>query len=96
MSIGAPEVILVLAILLLLFGARKLPELSRGLGRSLRIFKAETKGLIEDDEPARSPAADAPSRTESQRQIEPVSRLDSERIDRPEREGEDRSAGFDR
>ena len=45
------EIIIVLALLLLLFGAKRLPDAARGLGRSLRIFKAETKGL-RDDEPA--------------------------------------------
>ena len=41
------EIIIILALLLLLFGAKRLPDAARGLGRSLRIFKAETK------EPAR-------------------------------------------
>jgi sec-independent protein translocase protein TatA len=34
----------------LLFGAKKLPDMARGLGQSMRIFKAETRGLKEDDE----------------------------------------------
>ena len=34
---------------MLVFGASKLPELARGSGRALRIFKAETKGLADDD-----------------------------------------------
>ena len=45
------EIIVVLALLLLLFGAKRLPDAARGLGRSLRVFKAETKGL-RDEEPA--------------------------------------------
>jgi sec-independent protein translocase protein TatA len=48
-GIQAPEIILILLVILLLFGARKLPDLARGVGRSLRIFKAETKGLSEDE-----------------------------------------------
>ena len=48
-NIGATEIILILLVLILLFGARKLPELARGSGRALRIFKAETKGLRDDD-----------------------------------------------
>jgi sec-independent protein translocase protein TatA len=56
-SIGAPEIILILVVLVLLFGAKKLPELARGSGRALRIFKAETKGLTDEEE-------------EEQRQIE--------------------------
>ncbi len=50
MNIGPPEIILILLVLVLLFGAKKLPELARGSGRALRIFKAETKGLMDDDE----------------------------------------------
>jgi sec-independent protein translocase protein TatA len=34
-----------------LFGGKRLPDAARGIGRSLRIFKAETKGLITDDDP---------------------------------------------
>jgi sec-independent protein translocase protein TatA len=49
-QIGAPEIILILLVLVLLFGAKKLPDLSRSMGRSLRIFKAETKGLREEDD----------------------------------------------
>ena len=43
------EILIVLVLLLLLFGAKRLPDAARGLGRSLRIFKAETKGLRDDD-----------------------------------------------
>jgi sec-independent protein translocase protein TatA len=49
-NIGATEIILILLVLILLFGARKLPELARGSGRALRIFKAETKGLVDDEQ----------------------------------------------
>ena len=49
-GLGGQELILILLVLLLLFGATKLPELARGTGRALRIFKAETKGLIDEDE----------------------------------------------
>ena len=42
------EWLIIVALILLLFGAKRLPDAARGLGRSLRIFKAETKGLAED------------------------------------------------
>ena len=43
------EWILILGLALLLFGGfKKLPDAARGVGRSLRIFKAETKGLTDD------------------------------------------------
>jgi len=61
-NIGATEIILILLVLILLFGARKLPELARGSGRALRIFKAETKGLVDDDEQADTKAADEHAR----------------------------------
>lgn len=49
-NIGPTELVLVLLVLVLLFGAKKLPELARGSGRALRIFKSETKGLVDDDD----------------------------------------------
>ena len=51
--IGMPqgaEWLVILAIVVLVFGAAKLPDLARGTGQALRIFKAETKGLRDDDE----------------------------------------------
>lgn len=54
-NIGATEIILILLVLILLFGARKLPELARGSGRALRIFKAETKGLVDDEDEKKQP-----------------------------------------
>jgi sec-independent protein translocase protein TatA len=49
-SIGPPEILIVILVLVLLFGAKKLPELARGSGRAIRIFKSETKGLMDDDD----------------------------------------------
>jgi len=43
------EWLIIVALILLLFGAKRLPDAARGLGRSLRIFKAETKGLADKD-----------------------------------------------
>src|SRR6478672_953755 len=49
-GLGPQELIIIAVVLVLLFGAKKLPELARGSGQALRIFKAETKALSEDDD----------------------------------------------
>ncbi|KRF17186.1 hypothetical protein ASG90_07700 [Nocardioides sp. Soil797] len=59
--IGPLEITLILLIVVLLFGAKKLPELARGTGRALRIFKAETKGLIDDDDDESSSTSTKPA-----------------------------------
>lgn len=48
-GLGTTEIIIIALVIVLLFGARKLPETARGIGRALRIFKSETKGLRDDD-----------------------------------------------
>ena len=48
-SIGAPEIIIFILVILLLFGAKRMPDAARGLGRSLRIFKSEVKAAQDDD-----------------------------------------------
>lgn len=53
------EWLVILAIVILVFGAAKLPDLARGTGQALRIFKAETKGLKDDDKDDEGPAAPA-------------------------------------
>lgn len=58
------EWLIIVALILLLFGAKRLPDAARGLGRSLRIFKAETKGLVGNESDEDDKAADAKS-TES-------------------------------
>jgi sec-independent protein translocase protein TatA len=43
------HIILIVVVLVLLFGAKRLPDAARSLGRSLRIIKAETQGLINEN-----------------------------------------------
>ncbi|MGY1669026.1 Sec-independent protein translocase subunit TatA [Geodermatophilus sp. SYSU D00710] len=61
MNLGPLEIGLIILAVLLLFGYKKLPDASRSLGRSLRIFKGEMKGMKDDDTrtPAGAPAAAA-------------------------------------
>lgn len=47
-GLGGPELLMVLFIILLLFGANKLPELAKGLGRATREFKKATSGVEEE------------------------------------------------
>ena len=55
-DLGTPELLIILVIVILVFGASKLPELARGSGRALRIFKTETKGLNDDDLDTKAPS----------------------------------------
>ena len=65
--VGMPqglEWLVILAIVVLVFGAAKLPDLARSSGQALRIFKTETKGLRDDDKD------DDSTTTPEQREIE--------------------------
>jgi sec-independent protein translocase protein TatA len=43
-GLGAPEIIIILVIVLLMFGGKKIPELMKGLGRGIKDFKDASKG----------------------------------------------------
>ncbi|WP_110114875.1 twin-arginine translocase TatA/TatE family subunit [Bacillus sp. CGMCC 1.16541] len=49
MNLGMGEIILIVFVALLLFGPKKLPELGKAAGNTLREFKNATKGLMDDD-----------------------------------------------
>ena len=70
-GIGLPELLIIFAVLLLLFGARRLPEMGRSLGRGMREFKDAVTGKDDDVErgselPSRAatPPPAQPSETE--------------------------------
>ena len=80
LGLGPPEIILIILVVVLLFGAKKLPELARGSGRALRIFKAETKGLLDDDD---DDVKDS-EKTEAQRQLDAQRRTEAaQRLETP-------------
>lgn len=53
------HIIVLVVVMILLFGAKRLPDAARSLGRSLRIIKAETRGLADDDVQAKAEAQNA-------------------------------------
>jgi sec-independent protein translocase protein TatA len=84
-GLGPSELLIIFGVLVLLFGAKKLPELARGSGRALRIFKAETKGLIDDDD-------DDSTKSPEQRQIDARNRASAEGERQAQPEPEDPGA----
>ncbi|CRK56437.1 Twin-arginine translocation protein TatA [Alloactinosynnema sp. L-07] len=80
MNLGPWEILIIAVVIVLLFGARKMPAMARSLGQSMRILKAETKGMREDEKseeakpdaapatPQQLPAAAAPVQTPEQLQ----------------------------
>lgn len=61
-NLGAPEILLILVVLVLLFGAKRLPDTARSLGKSMRIFKSETRAMREDDDEPRPQTVPEPPR----------------------------------
>ncbi|MEJ7750108.1 MAG: twin-arginine translocase TatA/TatE family subunit [Thermoleophilaceae bacterium] len=65
-GVGLPEIIIVLVIVLVIFGPKRLPDLGRSLGGGMREFKDSVTGSKKDDEelPAATPETVEPVRTE--------------------------------
>lgn len=57
MNLGPWEILIIAVVIILLFGAKKMPAMARSLGQSMRIIKAETKGMRNDDQDAEQKAA---------------------------------------
>jgi sec-independent protein translocase protein TatA len=70
--LGGWEIVLILAVVLILFGARKLPELARGLGQGIREFKKATREVTDeisnagDENPPPASARQLPPGSQSQ------------------------------
>ena len=66
------HIAILVVVLILLFGAKRLPDAARGLGRSMRILKAETKGLADDDVNAKAEAQSGRQPLDNQPSAAPV------------------------
>ncbi len=84
-NMGAPQILLIVFLILLLFGAKRLPELARGMGKALREFKSATKDIeddirsaFDDDEQkaskSKKPAVSVPEKTEKAEKTEDAKR----------------------
>ncbi|HET6636827.1 MAG TPA: Sec-independent protein translocase subunit TatA [Streptomyces sp.] len=87
--LGAPEIILILVVIILLFGAKKLPDMARSLGKSARILKSEAKAMKKDkDGSAGGDGGDGDDKQSDQRTIQaaPGDVSSSRPVNEPERE----------
>ena len=57
-SLGGWELVILVGILVLLFGAKRLPDMARSIGQSARVFKGEMKGMKDDGKGADKDASD--------------------------------------
>jgi sec-independent protein translocase protein TatA len=60
-NLGGWEFVILIGVLVLLFGAKRLPDMARSIGQSARVFKGEMKGMKGDDTPAGNAAAAPPA-----------------------------------
>lgn len=70
-NLGPWEIIIILVVLVLLFGAKKLPDAARSLGRSMRIFKSEVKEMRNDDEQQEQAAIQQAPQAQPQQPYQP-------------------------
>lgn len=57
---GWPHLLIIAVLIILLFGAKRLPDAARGIGKSMRIFRAETRGLADDEAASNAHAPQQP------------------------------------
>ncbi len=76
-GIGAQELMIIFLIVLLLFGANRIPEIARGLGRGIRDFKRATRDIeddlnLRDEDPGRNARRRDPASTAPRREAPPA------------------------
>lgn len=84
-NINGPEILLIFLVVLLLFGAKRLPELFRSFGKSIREFKKATSE-IEDD--IRTAMDEEPTKTDSPRKSELNKSAESEMASKSDSEAQ--------
>ena len=70
-NLGGGEIILILALILILFGARKLPELAKGLGQGIKEFKKATRDVADEVNSAMDEQPQPPKRLPQTSHSEP-------------------------
>ena len=75
-TVGGPELIILLVIVLLLFGAKRIPELARGLGSGVREFKRGVSGEVEEEKKDEELTAGAGEKKDSARGREEVAHVE--------------------
>jgi sec-independent protein translocase protein TatA len=68
-NLGVPELLIIAGVIILLFGARKLPEMARSLGKSAKAFKEETKGMRGGDSDGDAEPTPPPAQPTAQQQL---------------------------
>lgn len=68
-NLGVPELLIIAGVIILLFGARKLPEMARSLGKSAKAFKEETKGMRGGDDDSDDKPQTPPVQPQAQAQL---------------------------
>jgi sec-independent protein translocase protein TatA len=72
MGLGTGEIILIIVVVMVVFGASKLPQLGDGLGRAIGNFKRAISGANEIVASAKKPASDSPTQPEKQESAKPT------------------------
>jgi len=61
-GVGAPELIIILVIILVLFGPKRLPQLGKSLGKTMKAIREGAEGKLADDDEDEDAAASAPAK----------------------------------
>lgn len=89
-SLGGWEWVILVVVIVLLFGAKKLPDMARSVGQSARIFKGEMKGMRSDKEKESAAAPQpGPAAAEPQPQALPPSAPAPDRAEQPQNDPRD-------